>query len=129
MRGSWMRVFAVSIPHNCTDAVDQQQTLEMVAYVNGAGRLNATSTLARCRLLRAGRERWSGTIRVDEDRWVVHDDRGDDEPIHRLHVKTLRLGDYVRLGTAGGREISFRIERVVALPQAGKLHAVRSSRD
>ena len=124
-----MRVLAVSIPHNGINVVDQQHTLEMIACLNGAGRLNATSTLARCRLLRAGREQWSGTIRADEDRWVVHDDRGDDEPIHRLYVKTLRLGDYLRLGIAGGREISFRIERIVALPHAGKPHAVRRSRD
>jgi hypothetical protein len=131
MRNTWMRVLAASMPGRGIDAANEQQTLEMVVCLDAAGRLSATSALPRCRLLRAGREEWSGTLRADEGRWVVHNDLGDDEPIRLLHVRTLRPGDHLRLGIPGGKETCFRVEQVVLQPHAhaGKLHAVRGLDD
>jgi hypothetical protein len=65
-----------------------------------------------CRLWRGEQEEWSGSLRTDEDRWIVHSDLGDDEPIRILHLNTLRPGDYIRLRHPEGDQVSFRIEQV-----------------
>jgi hypothetical protein len=111
MRNAWVRVLAASMAGRGIDAVNRAANLEMVVCLNPAGQVNTTSALPRCRLLRAGREEWSGTMRADEGRWVVHNNLGDDEPIRLLHVRALRPGDYLRLGISGGQEISCRVEQ------------------
>jgi hypothetical protein len=115
MRRLWMRVMAVSVAATGTDTASGHQTLEMIVRPNAGGGLDAASQDAGpllCRLLRGGQEEWSGAIRWDEDRWVVHSDLGDDEPIRFLYLKTLRPGDYIRLCNPGGEEVNFRIEQV-----------------
>ena len=115
MRRLWMRVMAVSVPITGTDTGSRHQTLEMIVRPDASGHLNAASQDAGpqvCRLFRGEREEWSGTLRTDGDRWIVHSDLGDDEPIRILHLKTLRPGDPIRLRNPGGDEVSFRIGQV-----------------
>jgi hypothetical protein len=121
-----MRVIAASI----SDPATERHTLEMVVCLARNGRLDPAfqdSVPQRCRMVRDGREEWSGRLRMDEDRWIVHSDLGDDEPIWILHSSSLRPGEHLILCGLGGKRISFRVQHVSrAREPSAKLHLVRN---
>jgi hypothetical protein len=110
-----VRVVAMSTSCGGAEGAHECLTLEMTVSLNPDGCLGAAvqdEMPQRCRLLRDGREEWSGTLITGADGWVMHSDLGDDEPIWVLHVRTLRPGEHFTLCNPGGEQISFRVGRV-----------------
>ena len=110
-----MHVVAAPVLQGLPKPDHERHILEMVVCLNSRGQLAATLedvVYQHCRLLRHGREEWSGRLRMDEGRWIIQGDPDDDEPIKLLQVRTLRPGDHLTVNSPGNRAIDFRVERV-----------------
>lgn len=110
-----MHVVAAPVLQGLRKTDHERDILEMVVCLNSRGQLAATLedvVYQHCRLLRHGREAWSGRLRMDEGRWIIQADPDDNEPIKLLQVRTLRPGDHLTVISPGNRAIDFKIECV-----------------